>query len=77
RGYEYEFHYFMDEHWGTNCTGNAYYDISYKDYIDLKANSKLATPTSKKKQFIIMNCGYRILSEELNVQERLEKKFEL
>ncbi|CAG8854957.1 8035_t:CDS:2, partial [Gigaspora margarita] len=30
---------FMDEHWSTNCTGNAYCDINYKDYIELKSRS--------------------------------------
>ncbi|CAG8840830.1 12846_t:CDS:1, partial [Racocetra persica] len=39
-GYEYGFHHFMDKHWGTNCTGNAYCDISYKDYMELKSRSK-------------------------------------
>ncbi|CAG8672298.1 8172_t:CDS:1, partial [Cetraspora pellucida] len=48
-----------------------------KTIWNLKADPKLATPTSKKKQFIIMNCECRMLLEELNVQERLGKKFKL
>ncbi|KAG9295323.1 hypothetical protein G9A89_021254 [Geosiphon pyriformis] len=35
-GYECEFRHFMNEHWTTNCTGNDYCDISYKDYMELK-----------------------------------------
>ncbi|CAG8716757.1 14600_t:CDS:2, partial [Cetraspora pellucida] len=26
----------MNEHWSTNCTGNAYCDISFEDYMELK-----------------------------------------
>ena len=35
-GYECWFCHFMDKHWSTNCTGNAYCNISFKDYMDLK-----------------------------------------
>ncbi|CAG8758091.1 12313_t:CDS:1, partial [Racocetra persica] len=42
REYEYRFHHFMNEHWSTNCTGNAYCDISYKDYMELKSKSEVS-----------------------------------
>ncbi|CAG8831819.1 1684_t:CDS:1, partial [Racocetra persica] len=49
RGYEYRFHHFMDEHWGTNCTGNTYCDISYKDYMELKSRSEVSNFYFEKK----------------------------
>ena len=39
-GYECGFRHFMDKHWSTNCTGNAYFDISYKDCMKLKSRSE-------------------------------------
>ncbi|CAG8785681.1 19199_t:CDS:1, partial [Racocetra persica] len=47
-GYEYGFRHFIDKHWGTNCTENAYCDISYKDYIELKSRSKVSNSYFKK-----------------------------
>ncbi|RHZ66444.1 hypothetical protein Glove_307g54 [Diversispora epigaea] len=32
--------HFMDKHWSTNCTGNAYCDISFRDYIEFKNKLK-------------------------------------
>ncbi|RHZ84710.1 hypothetical protein Glove_78g203 [Diversispora epigaea] len=32
--------HFMDKHWSTNCIGNAYYDISFRDYIEFKNKLK-------------------------------------
>ncbi|RHZ82837.1 hypothetical protein Glove_103g249 [Diversispora epigaea] len=29
----------IEKHWSTKCTGNAYCDISYKDYIELKSEA--------------------------------------
>ncbi|PKC57385.1 hypothetical protein RhiirA1_428548, partial [Rhizophagus irregularis] len=37
-GYKYFYAFFMDKHWRTNCTGNKYYDMSFKDYIKPKNN---------------------------------------
>ena len=37
-GYEYFHAFFMDKHWHTNCTGNEYCDMSFKDYMKLKNN---------------------------------------
>jgi len=37
-GYEYFHAFFMDKHWRTNCTGNEYCDMSFKDYMKLKNN---------------------------------------
>ena len=38
------------EYWSTNCTGNAYCDISYKDYIELKnkLEAELTNPFYEK-----------------------------
>ncbi|CAG8798540.1 11412_t:CDS:1, partial [Racocetra persica] len=46
--YEYGFRHFIDEHWGTNCTENAYCDISYKDYIELKSRSEVSNSYFEK-----------------------------
>ena len=37
-GYEYFHAFFMDKHWRTNCTGNEYSNMSFKDYMKLKNN---------------------------------------
>ncbi|CAH1766573.1 2779_t:CDS:2, partial [Entrophospora sp. SA101] len=47
-GYECGFRHFMDKHWSTNCTGNAYCDISYKDYIELKSRSETSNSYFEK-----------------------------
>ncbi|RHZ69115.1 hypothetical protein Glove_290g112 [Diversispora epigaea] len=39
-GCKYEICHFMDKHWSTNCTGNAYCDISFRDYIEFKNKLK-------------------------------------
>ncbi|RHZ63481.1 hypothetical protein Glove_329g31 [Diversispora epigaea] len=35
-GYDSCLNYNMGEHWRTNCTGNRYCDISFKEYMELK-----------------------------------------
>ncbi|RHZ89268.1 hypothetical protein Glove_16g110 [Diversispora epigaea] len=39
-GCKYGICHFMDKHWSTNCTGNAYCDISFRDYIEFKNKLK-------------------------------------
>src|SRR5215213_6346453 len=40
--------HFMDKHWSTNCTGNAYCDISHKDYMELKIRSEASNSYFEK-----------------------------
>nr|CAG8638659.1 14639_t:CDS:1 [Entrophospora candida] len=47
-GYECGFPHFMDKHWSTNCTGNAYCDISHKDYMELKSRSEASNSYFEK-----------------------------
>ncbi|CAG8837663.1 10673_t:CDS:1, partial [Racocetra persica] len=47
-GYECGFRHFMNEHWSINCIGNAYCDISYKDYMELKSRSEVSNSYFKK-----------------------------
>jgi len=47
-GYECGFRHFMDKHWSTNCTGNAYCDISHKDYMELKSRSEASNSYFEK-----------------------------
>ncbi|RHZ66587.1 hypothetical protein Glove_306g11 [Diversispora epigaea] len=39
----------IEKHWNTNCTGNAYCDISYKDYMELKSRSEANNSYFEKK----------------------------
>ncbi|CAG8753047.1 35356_t:CDS:1, partial [Gigaspora margarita] len=36
RGYECWHPYFMNVHWSTNCIGNAFCDMSFKEYMELR-----------------------------------------
>ena len=38
----------MDKHWSTNCIGNAYCDISHKDYMELKSISEASNSYFEK-----------------------------
>ncbi|CAG8606892.1 11270_t:CDS:1, partial [Dentiscutata heterogama] len=78
-GYECGFCHFMNEHWSTNCTENAYCDISYKDYIELKSRFEANLSNSYFKKEAI--CRYELWMQnavrKVKLQERLREKFKL
>ena len=64
-GYEYFHAFFMDKHWRTNCTGNEYSNMSFKDYMKLKNNPP---PCYFTKRAI---CRYEMWLE--NVSNRIRR----
>uniref|UniRef100_U9STX8 Uncharacterized protein n=1 Tax=Rhizophagus irregularis (strain DAOM 181602 / DAOM 197198 / MUCL 43194) TaxID=747089 RepID=U9STX8_RHIID len=63
----------MDKHWRTNCTGNKYCDMSFKDYIKLKNNPPSCYFTKKAiRQYEILRCDWKIYQIGFNVSGNLE-----
>ncbi|RHZ77914.1 hypothetical protein Glove_168g302 [Diversispora epigaea] len=52
-GCKYGICHFMDKHWSTNCTGNAYCDISFRDYIEFKNKLKSGLTNSFDEKQVI------------------------
>ncbi|RIB20442.1 hypothetical protein C2G38_2179308 [Gigaspora rosea] len=83
--YECGFRHFMDRYWSTNCTGNAYCDISYKDYIELKiryeaSNSYFEKEAIHRYELWMQNATRRVkfvreIGKKIRAVKVIQRKF--
>ncbi|CAG8850369.1 29459_t:CDS:1, partial [Racocetra persica] len=61
----------------TNCTGNAYCDISYKDYIELKSKFEVSNSYFEKEAIHRYELWMQNAIRRVKRAREIGKKFEL
>ncbi|RHZ50876.1 hypothetical protein Glove_490g52 [Diversispora epigaea] len=60
-------HIGMEKHWVSSCTGNKFCDIDFDEVVKLR---HLNVNLMKTLLYVVMNCGFQMTLEELNVLEK-------